>query len=75
MIPSDINTELCSLTTEETTETPVMTAKEAALYLKVSVKTIYRLSGENKIPHKKIRGQYRFLKSDIERWMKGDSHE
>ena len=46
------------------------TVKEVAVYLGVSEATIYRLSQKNKIPVQRVGGQWRYLKEEIDRWMK-----
>ncbi len=63
-----------SLTTEETAESNnfVMTPKEVAKFTKFSEKKIYRLCKASEIPFNKIGGQYRFIRTDIERWLKGE---
>lgn len=63
-----------SLKIEETMESNnfVLTPKEVAHFTKFSEKKIYRLCKEGMIPHKKIGGQYRFIKTDIEGWLKGE---
>ena len=73
----ETNLETSSLTTEETAESKdfVMTPKEVARFTKFSEKKIYRLCKENEIPFNKIGGQYRFIRTDIERWLKGETNE
>lgn len=63
-----------SLTTEKAAQLNelILTIPEVASMMKVSEKTIYRLCRDNQIPHIKIRGQYRFTKSAIEKWLKGE---
>ncbi len=46
------------------------TVKEVAVYLGVSEPTIYRLSQKGKIPGQRVGGQWRYLKEEIDRWMK-----
>lgn len=48
----------------------ILTTREAAEFLKLSVATIYTLQREKKIPCKKIGGQIRFVKSELIDWMK-----
>ncbi|HLF93047.1 MAG TPA: PTS sugar transporter subunit IIA [Planctomycetota bacterium] len=45
-----------------------LTVREAAEYLKVSEKSIYRWIGEAKIPHHKVDGQYRFNRTELLEW-------
>ena len=68
-------TEKSSLKTEEETESnlSLLTPIEVAFLLKFSTKKIYRLISNGEIPFRKIGGQYRFVKIDIERWLKGES--
>ena len=70
-------TEKSSLKTEETAETNLnlLTPVELAKILKFSTKKVYRLISNCEIPFRKIGGQYRFVKIDIERWLKGESSE
>jgi len=67
----------CSLTTEKAADSYdlVLTLKEVARFTKFSEKKIYRLCKSSEIPHKKIQGQYRFVKSKIEQWLKGELNE
>lgn len=51
----------------------VMTIADVATYLKVTDRTIYRLAAANKIPAFKVGGMWRFLKQDIETWIKNQS--
>lgn len=48
----------------------VMTAQQVANYLQMTRKTIQNWASEGKIPHKKINGTIRYIKSDIEKWLK-----
>ncbi|MCB4790528.1 MAG: helix-turn-helix domain-containing protein [Elusimicrobia bacterium] len=49
--------------------TEILDVKEIAKYLKFSTKKVYKLLKNNEIPFKKIGGQYRFVKSEIDRWI------
>jgi len=51
----------------------ILTAKEAADYLKIHVKTTCRLARQGKIPGSKIGGKWRFLKSDLTAWVHGNN--
>lgn len=66
-----------SLTTEKAAYSYdfVMTIKEVARFTKFSEKKIYRLCKAGEIPFNKIQGQYRFVKTEIERWLKGEAYE
>ena len=47
----------------------VLTAREAAQYLRLALPTFYRYMWEGKIPSSKIGGRYRFKKSLLDRWL------
>ena len=47
----------------------VLTAREAAKYLRLALPTFYRYLWEGKIPSSKIGGRYRFKKAVLDRWM------
>ena len=66
-----------SLTTEKAADSYdfVMTIKEVARFTKFSQKKIYRLCKSGQIPQRKIEGQYRFIRTEIERWLKGETYE
>jgi molybdopterin-binding protein len=49
--------------------TDVLTAREAAKYLRLALPTFYRYMWEGKIPSSKIGGRYRFKKSLLDRWL------
>lgn len=51
----------------------IMTIKEVAEYLKLNVKTAYRLVSEGKIPGFKVGGSWRFRHSEIEKWIDGQT--
>lgn len=44
----------------------VLTAVEAARYLRVSLKTVYRLVGTGQIPGQKVGRAWRFHKADLD---------
>jgi excisionase family DNA binding protein len=48
----------------------ILTIKEVAEYLKVNERTVYRLAGAKKLPAFKVGGTWRFLRSDIDKWIK-----
>src|SRR2546421_7412473 len=54
-----------------TTDGPgdVLTAREAAKYLRLALPTFYRYMWQGKIPSSKIGGRYRFKKSLLDRWL------
>jgi excisionase family DNA binding protein len=49
----------------------IMTPAEVATFLKVKVSTVYAWVHLKKIPHIKRFGRLRFLRSEIEAWLKG----
>jgi molybdopterin-binding protein len=50
----------------------VLTAREAAHYLRLALPTFYRYMWEGKIPSSKIGGRYRFKKSLLDKWLGKD---
>ena len=49
-----------------------LTIKEVAKYLRVDMYTIYRLVTQKKLPAFKIGSQWRYKRSLLERWIKGN---
>jgi len=49
----------------------ILTANETADYLKVNVRTIYRLIKDGKIPGRKVGGSWRFKKDILDEWIAG----
>lgn len=47
----------------------VMNLEEAAIYLGFAVPTLRRLIRDRQIPAAKVAGQWRFLKTEIDRWL------
>jgi excisionase family DNA binding protein len=47
----------------------IMTPREAAEYLSVHVRTIYRLVKNREIPGRKIGGSWRFKKNALDEWL------
>jgi len=50
----------------------VLTAEEVARYLRLHVKSIYRLVRERKIPGQKVGGRWRFHSDALEKWLKDE---
>lgn len=50
-------------------EDPILTLPEVAVLLKVAEKTVYTMAQTGQIPAFKVRGQWRFKRHDIERWI------
>jgi len=47
----------------------IMTPREAAEYLNVHVRTIYRLAKNGEIPCGKVGGSWRFKKEALDEWL------
>ncbi len=47
----------------------ILTLKEVAQLLKVAEKTVYTMSQKKELPAFKVRGQWRFRRDDIGRWI------
>ena len=47
----------------------IMTPREAAEYLSVHVRTIYRLAKNGDIPGRKVGGSWRFKKNALDEWL------
>jgi excisionase family DNA binding protein len=47
----------------------LLTAEEAAKYLRLHVKSVYRLAKQGKIPSRKVGGTWRFHREAIETWL------
>ncbi|MGC8811053.1 MAG: helix-turn-helix domain-containing protein, partial [bacterium] len=48
-----------------------LTPKEAAAYLSVHVRTLYRLVKQGEIPGRKVGGSWRFKKDALDAWLSG----
>lgn len=72
---SMINSPTSSLTIEKDTalDNDIMLPSEVAKKLRISTKTLSRLTKRGEIPSRKVGGQYRYFKTDLDRWLKGDS--
>lgn len=60
---------------KSTDESEILTIKQVAYYLKVTERTIYRLSASKQIPAFKVGGSWRFSRADIDSWIKQQSME
>jgi len=49
----------------------ILTPREAAEYLSVHVRTIYRLVKQGEIPGRKIGGSWRFKRETLDEWVSG----
>ena len=47
----------------------ILTPREAAEYLSVHVRTIYRLAKNREIPGRKVGGSWRFKKDALDEWL------
>jgi len=52
----------------------VFTLKEVAALLKVGEKTVYTMAQSGELPAFKVRGQWRFVRKDIESWIQEQRH-
>jgi excisionase family DNA binding protein len=48
----------------------LMTLKEVAHYLRLSVETLYKMVEQGRIPALKAGGQWRFRKGEVDEWMR-----
>ena len=55
-------------------EQEVLTTTEATEYLRITKKTIYKLISEGKIKANKAGRDYRFLKSELDKFLRGESN-
>lgn len=51
----------------------ILTLDEVAVYLKVGKRMAYRLAAAKKIPAFKVGGTWRFLRADIDCWIRQQS--
>lgn len=47
----------------------ILTLREIAQLLKVAEKTVYTMAQKKELPAFKVRGQWRFRRGDIDRWI------
>lgn len=47
----------------------IMTPREAAEYLSIHVRTLYRLAKKGEIPGRKVGGSWRFKKEALDEWL------
>ena len=47
----------------------ILTLPEVAVLLKVAEKTVYTMAQKAQLPAFKVRGQWRFKRDDIDRWI------
>lgn len=53
----------------------VMNIKEVASYIGFSAKTVYGMVQGNEMPGFKIRGEWKFPKAEIDRWLNNGARE
>lgn len=51
----------------------ILTVPEVADFLKVTERTIYRLAAAKRIPAFKVGGSWRFVRAEIDRWIRQQS--
>ena len=47
----------------------ILTVPEVAILLKVAEKTVYTMAQKGQLPGFKVRGQWRFKRVDLDRWI------
>jgi len=52
----------------------VLNSEEAARFLRMHVKTTLRLARQGKIPGCKVGGEWRFLRSELTGWIRGNNN-
>ena len=63
--------ELLSLNEKIVANGDVLTPNEAAAYLKLNRRTLYRLAREGKIPATRIGAKWRFNRAALEQYVRG----
>ena len=56
-------------------EKEILTIEEAADYLKIGKRSIYKLAKDGKIPGKKVLNKWRFEKDSLRAWVSGEGKE
>lgn len=51
-------------------ENDIMTIEEVSELLKLKLKTAYNVAGKGGLPGFKVGGQWRFRRSELEKWIK-----
>jgi excisionase family DNA binding protein len=51
-------------------ESELMTAEETCRYLKITKRTLYRYLRSHRIPAFKLGREWRFVRSDLEQWIR-----
>ena len=55
---------------ENNSSEAILTFKEAEAYLKIPRSTLYKLLQEGRIPARKVGRHWRFVKSELDQWLK-----
>ena len=53
----------------------ILTIEEAAVYLQIGKRSIYKLAKEGSIPGKKVLNKWRFEKESLRFWVSGEEKE
>ena len=56
-------------------EKEILTIEEAAAYLQIGKKSLYKLLKEQKVPGKKVLNKWRFEKESLRKWVKEGNAE
>jgi excisionase family DNA binding protein len=65
----------CNLEYIDAMKEEILTVKELCDYLKLTKKTVLRLLNTGEIPGRKIGGSWRILKSELDKYLKGELKE
>jgi excisionase family DNA binding protein len=53
----------------------ILTIREAADYLQIGTRSLYKLAREGKIPGKKVLNKWRFEKESLKVWIRGSDEK
>jgi excisionase family DNA binding protein len=67
--PSSVAPDPSGRRVDEIPKKAIMTPREAAEYLSVHVRTIYRLAKNGGIPGRKVGGSWRFKRDALDEWL------
>jgi len=56
-----------------TDERDILTLKQAAEYLQIAAKTLYKLARSGEVPARKIGNRWRFSRRALEEWARGNN--
>ena len=57
-----------------TMEKEILTIEQAAVYLQIGKRSLYKLAKEGEIPGKKVLNTWRFERESLKAWVRGGSH-